>query len=412
MNFSTTADDFTILKNGIDANIEIIRHDETGYYNVTKIANLINKLKSENNGLGGNVPNPDIRSKTEQNEVAQNSATSDIRSKRINSWLKTDSTKELIKACKFYTDLDEVVYELKAGTPTAYAGTYVHRYLYDQFLNWLDVKYAIRISRLLDDIHQEANKKIIEDKDDKIDKLQATVEAQSAEMKKQSAKLDKQSAEIAELLGYAKNTNQTLHEVQDDLTETKEEVKIAKSYLEEKSKTSTKNPSDESKHHYFGATTYIYENNQVVKFVSGQKSYVDKTIDRLVLKDNHKVIVKPFYNANGIDLRQNVHEEFIKRRAERIKEINTMNVSKDKEFNKKLLRDIREHNIANPDKKRVYLDEKRKTPLVRVKDIAVNFKKLSFTYTINPHIGFNEVLQIILDVNEITQESPLPSDEE
>ena len=46
MNFSTTADDFTTLKNGIDTRLEIIQHIETGFYNITKTANLVYDLKS------------------------------------------------------------------------------------------------------------------------------------------------------------------------------------------------------------------------------------------------------------------------------------------------------------------------------------------------------------------------------
>lgn len=395
MNFSTTKDDFSILKNGIDTNLEIIRHDETGYYNITKIANLINKLKAEKDGSAG-IP-----------------ADSPNHAKRPNHWLSNASTKELIKECKIYADLDEVVYELNTGTRNEFRGTYVHRYLYDQFLNWLDVKYAIRISRLLDDIHQEANKKIIKEKDDKIDELSRDVKNLTTLTQQQSKQMQQQSDQIAELLGYAKETTETLHEVRDDLTETKEEVQIAKSYLQEKSFTSTKNPTDESKHHYFAATTYFDKSkNQIVKFVSGQKSYVDKTIDKNVNTLNHKIIIKPFFNANGIDLRQNVHEEFGKRRAERIKEINAENAIKDREFNKQLSKEIKLYNKANPDKKRIYVEEKQKTPAVKAKDILVKFSKLSFTYAINPYIGFKEVLQIIIDVNNITQESPLTSDDE
>ena len=121
------------------------------------------------------------------------------------------------------------------------------------------------------------------------------------------------------------------------------------------------------------------------------------------------MIVKPFYNANGIDLRQNVNDEFVLRRDERIKEINSSNKIKDAAFNKTLKKEITAHNKANPDNKRSYMSEKKTTPPIRNRDIAVKFTKLSFTYTINPHIGFNEVLQIIIDVNNITQESPLQS---
>ena len=213
-------------------------------------------------------------------------------------------------------------------------------------------------------------------------------------------------------LGYAKETVETLHEVQDDLTETKEEVNIAKSYLEEKSKTSTKNPSDESKIHFFGATTYKFEGKQKVTFVTGQQYYVVNIINSRVLKNGHKIIINPFYNANGIDLRQNVLEEYKVRRADRIKTINEENAANDLEVNEQLKIDIRKHNKANPNNKRILSAEKQKTPFIRIKDISVDFKKLSFTYTPNPYMSFKEVLQTIIDVNEITQESPLQSDEE
>ena len=232
---------------------------------------------------------------------------------------------------------------------------------------------------------------------------------------RQSAQISQQSDEIRELLGYAKDTNATLKEVQDDLTETQEDVKIAKSFLTEKSIVSTMNPSDESKHHYFAATTYTYDNKDIVKFLTGQKSYVDRTLDKRVVEDDHEVIIQPFYNANGIDLRQNVYEEFSARRTVRIKVINETNKLNDEVFNSQLKITISKHNKANkanPERKRVFSHEKRKTPLVRIKDIPVKFKMLSFEYTPNTHMSFKEVLQIIIDVNGITQESPLPSDEE
>jgi hypothetical protein len=149
-----------------------------------------------------------------------------------------------------------------------------------------------------------------------------------------------------------------------------------------------------------------------VKFVTGQKSYVDKIIHQRQLNDNHKIIIKPFYNANGVDLRQNVFEEFEKRRNDRLKEINDENAKQDKAFNKALKKEIKIYNIDHPNKKRMYPDEKRVTPKVKKSDIPVKFSKLSFVYTINKYVGFNEVLQIILDINKITQDSPMTSDED
>lgn len=228
---------------------------------------------------------------------------------------------------------------------------------------------------------------------DKIDKLQYTV--------------DKQSNEIKNLLGYAKETVNTLHEVQDDLTEVKEEVVIAKTYLREKSFVSTMNPSDDAKHHCFAATGYVFENNQVVKFITGQRDYVTKTITKKIENDNHEIIINPFYNANGIDLRYNAHERFVELRSERLNEINKINSENDTIFNKNLKKEIKKYNKSNPNNKRNYIDEKVKTPKVKARDISVKFGKLSFVYTNNNYISFQEILQIIYDINNITQESPM-----
>ena len=165
--------------------------------------------------------------------VEGNSPQPIIRGKLVKDWFTNDTTKDLIQECLDQTHLDFVHYKLHAGTRNAFKGTYVHELLYDHFLAWLDAKYAIKISVILKDIHTQANRKIIEDKNCRIQEL--------------SDKIDSQSAEIRELLGYAKDTNATLKDVQDDLTETKEEVEIAKSYLTEKSIVSTMNPSVHSR---------------------------------------------------------------------------------------------------------------------------------------------------------------------
>ena len=91
MNFSTTADDFTTLKNGIDSRLEIIQHIETGYYNITKTAKLVNELKSA------------------ESEAAGIPATSP---KLTKNWFANDSTKELIQKCSTLMGLEFVHYEL------------------------------------------------------------------------------------------------------------------------------------------------------------------------------------------------------------------------------------------------------------------------------------------------------------
>jgi len=221
-------------------------------------------------------------------------------------------------------------------------------------------------------------------------------------------KIDMLTDKVDELLGYAKDTKNTLDNVQDELTETKETVEIARTYLVEKSLKSTINPISESQHHNFAATTFVNKDHlRVVKFTTGTKSYVERTIAKYVTDSYHTIAIQPFYNANGFDLRQNCYSEFIKLRKQRVLMINRKNASNIRSFNLKLAKEIREYNKLNPDNKRVYAEEKRNLTKIYIRDISVKFLKTQFTYTDNPHMSFEEVLNIVIEVNRITQDSPL-----
>lgn len=237
--------------------------------------------------------------------------------------------------------------------------------------------------------------KLLSMKDDKIDRLEV--------------KIDNQSSQIAELLLYGKQTTKTLFEVQDDLTETKEEVSIAKSYLEEKSFTSTKNPSDVSKHHHFAATVFKNKDKQYVKLISGQLSYINKTIAKHA-DDGRELLLEPFYNANGIDLRHNSYTEFKIYRKQVVQDENIKRVQDDREFNDQLKKEILQYNKTRGDKpKRYFGEEKRYTPLLMVKHIPIKFGKASIEYTENKYISFEDVMKLVMKVNGITQTSPLMS---
>jgi len=125
----TTSDDFDIITNGVDNRIQIIRHKETGFYNITKMAELINELKKEDN-----VPGIPVASNKNTN-TARKPAVSE---KRARDWFQTNKTKESINACLKETGLTYVHYELKLGTPKEFYGTYLHKLLYNRFMIWLD----------------------------------------------------------------------------------------------------------------------------------------------------------------------------------------------------------------------------------------------------------------------------------
>ncbi len=181
----TIASDFTILTNAVDSNIEIICHNETGFYNITKIAKLITKLKE----VGGIPP-------TSQNSTKY--------------WFRMQAAKELIEECKRYTDDGEVVYELKSGTPVRFAGTYVHELLYQSFMQWLDAKYGIKVCIILRNIQQDYNKKALKEKDDKLDKITQQLTAANNKIDRlENLALD-QTKKIDALIVYSEDMNEKL----------------------------------------------------------------------------------------------------------------------------------------------------------------------------------------------------------
>jgi len=124
--------EFTILKNGIDPTLEIIRHDKTGFYNITKTANMLASINYEF------VDEDTIRI-----------------DKHARNWFRNKTTDQLIAECQRITKVDIVRYELGQGVPKQFSGTYVHELLYDHFIMWLSPIYAMRISAILRTYHKE-----------------------------------------------------------------------------------------------------------------------------------------------------------------------------------------------------------------------------------------------------------------
>ncbi len=391
----TTSENFTTIVNGVDNRIQIIQHKETGFYNITKMAKLVNNLIVEDKKL-------------ENNDVARILATSDKRDSR--HWFANTDTKILIDACLEETGLEYVQYELKKGTPTRFAGTYVHRYLYDHFMSWLDKKYAMKVSIILDKLHQDATRKAIDDaikpKDDEISELKEM-------LRKQDIKIDTQTAKMDKLIGYARDTKDSLDDVKDDLEETKEIARNTMEHLTDKSLVSTMNPDDESKHHNFAVSRLVkIDGTIILKLISGQRSYVNDTINEYI-DDGYDIVIPITYNANGIDLRQNCSKEFTKFRKEHLKEFNLAKKQEVEQFNNALEEEIKQYNRKHPNNKRIFENECHKYVRVLIKDIHIKWNKCTIEYVDNECITFDDCIDLIKRVNHITQTNPLSeSDDE
>ncbi len=369
---------FTSIKNDIDERITIFMHDQSGYYNVTKTATLVTRL---------------IEDEDDEEDVDEESRQ---HSKRVSDWIQNKSTMKLFRCCSKLTNIevDELKIEIIDGkAPTR--GTYIHPMLYDNFLVWLDSSYALIISAILKSFHADANKKILADKDNKIDQLKR---------------------EIAELNEESKNTIDEVNETEEAnkscVSEKKAPAKKKVSSSTKKVSTKQSDSDDTKTSDYYGAlmvqnVTDPSEYN--TQFKKGKKKYVTKQLNG---SDEGTIAIETFYSESGVDLRRDVHNVFVQKRKELVDELNKKNALSDTLHNAALKQEIAQYNRDHALAKRVYVNEKKSTPKVKVNDISVKFTKLTFSYKINPYITYDDVIEMIKDVYGINQTSSVNSEDE
>ena len=427
-----TTHQFTILKNGIDTRLEIIQDNETGFYNITKTAKMIADLSKNEGNSENNEPCRKVHGSNKMQKEANNEGKSENNkpagilagiTKRSRDWFINDTTQSLIDEVIKQTRLDSVKYELAKGTPKRFAGTYVHKLLFDHFLAWLDPRYAIKISIILDSIHQDANRKLLQEKDDAITKLEKAIQKQSFDSK---AQMDEQSKKIDKLLNYSNaitRQNVDLLERTDHLQitadMTQEELdkslifqKEILNHLVDKSYKSTMNPANPNQITNFAVLMPNKKNGRTI-LVRGQVKHVNRMINKY--SETHKLIIDSIYNANAINLVINAKQAYEDYRDNYIDRYNTPII----QYNDNLRAEINEYNkqsaIQNKIKgatfrgRRSYYDERM--PLLTTDDIPIKFGTTFITYKKNKHIRYKEVIQCIKDVNELTQKSPAASDD-
>ena len=447
-----TTHQFTILKNGIDTRLEIIQDNETGFYNITKTAKMIadllknegnsennevcrkvhgsNKIEkeannegnTENNEPGGIRPGSNKIQKEANNEGnSENNELPRIRGgsnklERVYKWFENDTTQTLIDECKQQTRLDNVKYELAKGTPKRFAGTYVHKLLFDHFLAWLDPRYAIKISIILDSIHQDANRKLLREKDDAISELKQSIDKQSEQM---NAKIDKLlnysnaiTRQNVDLLERTDHLQITADMTQEELDKSLIFQKEILNHLVDKSYKSTMNPANPNQITNFAVLMPNKKNGRTI-LVRGQVKHVNRMINKY--SETHKLIIDSIYNANAINLVINAKQAYEDYRDNYIDRYNAPII----QYNDNLRAEINEYNkqsaIQNKIKgatfrgRRSYYDERM--PLLTIDDIPIKFGTTFITYKKNKHIRYKEVIQCIKDVNELTQKSPAASDD-
>lgn len=128
-----TNDDFAVIKNGIDSRVNIIRHNDTGFHNITKGIEMLSRAN-------GYPPRLTLSQLFDEEDI-----------------------KQMIAACKEITNLETVLFEVKSGTDQQFMGVYVHHVLYNYFLWFLSTDHSVKMCKVADDYQEDTIQKIQEE---------------------------------------------------------------------------------------------------------------------------------------------------------------------------------------------------------------------------------------------------------
>lgn len=128
---------------------------------------------------------------------------------------------------------------------------------------------------------------------------------------------------MEQVLDRTMDIQEELHDTKNTLESTKSTLTVVANHLTEKSLLSTKNPQDKKLVHHVLVMTKVNGNKHVFRIVSGQSKHVDNEKERL-LAAGYTVVSDKFYQANGVDFRNNVQRYVQECIDERMEEINSV----------------------------------------------------------------------------------------
>lgn len=316
---------FSVIQDAIDPNINIIKHTPTGFYNVTKSAKQF---------------------------YESNQSTS---RKEIKNWLQLVQTKSLFEATREVYNLGEVMIQLNTDTRDEHKGTYVHHTLYRAFLMWLNPKYAIKIFAIIDE-HQRAFE----------EKLKADANRVNNKNAELQDTINRMEMKLDAVLEHTEDLKYDLESTKTSLTS---KLDTVVGMLTAKSIVSTMNPRNPNMVHHFIVMGHSFtdesnRNGKRLSFIAGQETRI-KAAKRQKLEHRWNVEIEKQYNANPIDLRNNIAD------------------------------------VVN-----AYINRRAKELQIAREAIPITCKKLSATYVDNEYISYEELKEVINRVNFDTQRSP------
>lgn len=360
---------FSTIQDAVDTNITIIRHDQTGNYNITKTLNQYNEIHGTK--------------------------------KKIKYWNETQDGKDT-RAAAIELYGNDAIYELRENTQNEHMGTYVNPDLYRAILMWADKGYAFKIFAIIRK-HQEEYQRKLEFENGAFQSAFGVLLNKMDELGNKFDVADKRAVD-------AEFSLEKLNKGMDTVV----------SMLQEKSIVSTMNPTNPKLHHNFVIMGYQFthaatgKTGWVLAFIAGQELNVKKAIRKKYADEDHAwiIVVQMHYNANPIDLRNNIEtkiNEFIASRVLNVNEKNRIQIESDNETLKEEIRAYMSN--KQPDEpKRLYSQEKKKFIKLTIGQIPITCKKTRAVYIGNDHIEYDEFLNTITGVNEETQKSPFQSE--
>ena len=313
---------FSIIQDSVDTNINIVRHNRTGNYNVTKTLKQYKEIYGTD--------------------------------KKIAAWNQTKDGQDT-KDAAIERYGNDVIYEI-LDVDNDYKGTYVNHALYRAILMWADKGYAFRIFDIIEQ-HQHEHET----------KLKFENNAFQCTIKALFDKIDGIAETNNRLEKKADTAEFNLKEMS-----TKMNSKLDKvvGMLQEKSIVSTMNPTNPKLHHNFVIMGYKFTDQDtgklgwVLSFIAGQELNVKKAIRAKYADENHGwiIVVQMHYNANPIDLRNNIETKVKEFVANRVMEVNEKELKRVTDANLTLKEEIRLYmnNKSKDDPKRRYSEEKEK----------------------------------------------------
>ena len=233
-------------------------------------------------------------------------------------------------------------------------------------------------------------------------------------LSKLMSKVDKIVDSNERLEEEAKNAKFNLDKVSKSLNS---KLDTVVTMLQEKSVVSTMNPNNPKLHHNFVCMGYKFtdedqQQGRKLSFIAGQEVNVRKAMRKKFDDEGHDwtVQVGMHYNANPIDLRNNIQSRISKYLKEVIAYVNLKRSTNTDRQNARLKKEIKAYNKLNPDKKRSFTKEKKSYVKLERRDIPISCNRTSASYIDNDYVSYDDLIEVIRGVNTETQKSPYQSE--